>query len=79
VSPWAIASFGHSGSQAPQLMQSSLIVIAIAITPRCSAADIGRHGLYCKSRSHWGSAVSHRIVYRICLRRQLLGAGAGNP
>jgi hypothetical protein len=28
-----MASFGHSGSHAPQLMQSSLIVIAIGSAP----------------------------------------------
>src|SRR6266496_1307102 len=30
-SPWLMAPFGHSGSQAPQLMHSSVIVVAIGL------------------------------------------------
>src|SRR5512143_379950 len=30
-SPWLMAPLGHSGSQAPQLMHSSVIVVAIAL------------------------------------------------
>jgi hypothetical protein len=32
-SPWLIALFGHSGSHAPQLMQSLVIIVAIERTP----------------------------------------------
>src|SRR5512137_351864 len=30
-SPWVIAPFGHSGSHAPQLMQSSVMMVAIGL------------------------------------------------
>ena len=32
-SPWLIALFGHSGSHAPQLMHSLVIIVAIIKTP----------------------------------------------
>jgi hypothetical protein len=32
-SPWLIALLGHSGSHAPQLMHSLVIIVAIEETP----------------------------------------------
>ena len=40
VSPCEIALFGHSGSQAPQLMQSLVIIVAISVGPPATWVEV---------------------------------------
>src|SRR3990170_2684003 len=41
-SPWLMAPLGHSGSHAPQLMHSSVMMVAIGPSPRAHAGGHGR-------------------------------------
>src|SRR5690606_10882285 len=60
-SPWEIAPFGHSGSQAPQLMHSSVIIVAIE-----THSFVGSGHLPVPRPAAGGRGVSSVVVRRLC-------------